>query len=360
MKKYYKDILKKIEEKGFVAYIVGGFVRNQILNINSEDIDIITNATPKDLKTIFTSIDASYEEYGAVKIKVNNHIIDITTFRRELSYNHGKPSKIEYTSSLEEDLKRRDFRINTLCMDSEENIIDLLDGIDDIKSRIIKTIRNADIELKEDPTRILRALRFMSTLDFNLDQSLIDYIVKNKEEITKINIVKRKEELDKLFATKKVKRFLDFIKLYDLEEYIGIKSNNFVETNTVIGVWSQLEITDNYVFSKYEKEQIKGIKSLLQKGSINKYDIYKKGLFICTVAGEILGINAKKINLIYTNLPIKGIIDIKVSSEEICNILNIKPGKYLGTIIKTIESEIIEETLKNEKSEIIKRLQELR
>ena len=359
MKKYYIDILKKIEDSGFIAYIVGGFVRDKLLNIESTDIDIITNATPKDLKQIFKNILSTYEEYGAVKVQINNHIIDITTFRKELSYKNGKPDKIEYTSSLEEDLKRRDFTINTLCMDRDGNIIDLLDAKEDIGSKIIKTIRSAQIELKEDPTRILRAIRLMSTLNFKLDQDIIDYIVKNKTEIKKINIIKRKEELEKIFSTKKVSIFLDFIKAYALEEYIGINVDidEFKETNTVIGVWSQLKIIEDYKFTRNEKEQIKAIKQIIQKGSIDQLDLYNKGLYICTVAAEILGKDTKKINLMYTNLPIKGIIDINIKSEEICKILDIKPSENLGKILKVLEKEILNNKLKNEKEEIIKRIE---
>lgn len=357
MDKYYLEILKKIEENGFVAYIVGGFVRDKILGINSKDIDIITNATPKDLKRIWKNIK-TYEEYGAVKLQIKNCIIDITTFRKELSYKNGKPNSILYINSLEEDLKRRDFLMNTLCMDSDENIIDLLDGKNDIENKIIRTIKDPKIEFEEDPSRILRALRFMSTLDFKLDNIILNYILSHKETLNKINITKRKEELDKLFKTKKVSNFLTFIKKYNLENQIGIKSNNFVETNTVIGIWSQLELTIDFPFNKQEKEQIKKIKRIIKNKKITKMDLYKEGNFICNVAAEILKIDSKELNLIYTNLPIKGIIDIEINCEEICNLLNIKPGKELGLILKSLEKEIIEGKLQNKKKDIIKWLKD--
>lgn len=358
MNKIYKDILKKIEDKGFVAYIVGGYVRDYILGLSTGDIDIITNATPKDLNNIFNNVKKIYNEYGAVKLQVKNKVIDITTFRSELSYKDNKPDKIEYTSSLEEDLKRRDFTMNTIVMDLDENIIDLMDGIKDLKNSLIKPVKDVNILFKEDKTRMLRALRFMSALDMKLDQSIIDYIVKNKKELLNINNSKMKEELDKLFKSKKCIRFLEFIKDYGLEEYIGIKSNNFKVTDTVIGSYSQLELLKDLPFTKYEKEQIKDIKELINKGTIDNYDIYKKGLYISQCAADILGISKKEINLIYTNLPIKGIIDINLKSEEICNILNIKPGKLLGDILHTLEKEIVLGSLENERDKLIERLSE--
>ena len=360
MKENYKKILKQIEKHGFKAYIVGGYVRDTILGIKSSDVDIITDAKPQELKKIFSNVLTIYNKYGSVKLKLKSKIIDITTFRRELSYKNGKPNKIEYTNILKEDLIRRDFKMNTLCMDSNGNIIDLLNGLKDIQNKKISCVRNTETELKEDPSRILRALRFMSELNFNLDQNIKNYIIKNKNQILKINPVKKKEELTKLFKTKKVKPFLDFIKLADLEKVIGIKSINFKETNTIIGVWSQLEVKSYYMFSKKEKEQIKKVKALIKKQKIDVFDLYNNGIFICTIAADILGLNKKELNLIYTNLPIKGIMDIDIKSEEIMNILNINPSKELGEIIKVIEKEIIKGKLKNEKEEIIKRLKELR
>lgn len=355
----YINILNKIENKGYVAYIVGGFVRDKLLNIESKDVDIITNATPKDLSHIFENL-VTYDEYGAVKLQLNNNLVDITTFRLELSYKNGKPDEVIYTNSLEEDIKRRDFTINTICMNSEGEIIDILDGKKDLDNKLIRTVRESNIEFKEDPSRLIRALRFMSVLDFKLDQDIIDYMVKNKEEFRRINSNKKKEELDKLFSSKKVSKFMNFIKDYGLEEYIGIKSNNYKETSYVIGAWSQLEVDDTIKFTKLEKEQINKVKNLVNKGSINKRDIYKNGIYISLIASDILGIDQKEINEIYKNLPIKSTIDIDIESNEILEILNIKPGKRLGITYKILENLILEGKLENNKESIKNKLNELR
>ena len=354
MEQTYINILKKIEENGFVAYIVGGYVRDFLLGINTTDVDITTNATPKDLKSIFKNIESEYLEYGAIKLHVNDQRVDITTFRKEITYVSGKPSEIEYTSSLEEDLKRRDFTINTLVMDSDFNIIDLLDAREDLNNRLIKTIRDVNIEFLEDSSRALRALRFMSALDLKLDKSIIDFIINNKDILKRINIVKKKEELDKLFKTRKVSKFMSFIKENELEEAIGFRVPlDFKETASVIGVYAQLDLIEDFVFTKYEKEQIKEIKSLLDKKNIDKIDVYEKGLYICTIASDILSISKRELNGIYASLPIRSVKDIDITSEEICNILQITPGKELGSVIKYIEKEIIKGTLNNSKEEII-------
>lgn len=360
MNKEIKEVLNKIEEKGFIAYIVGGYVRDYLLNIETKDIDLCTNATPKDLQKIFNNDVKTYEEYGAVKLHLKNSVIDITTFRRELEYENGKPTLIEYTSSLESDLLRRDFKINTLCMDKNLNIIDLLEGRSDLNNRIINTVKPVDISFTEDPSRILRSIRFMNELNFNLNNEIIEFIKFNKELIKKINPVKKKEELEKLFLRGNVTRFLRFIKEYELEEVLGIKAINYKETDNIIGVWSQLEVDASYSFTKNEKNQIKKVKELLKKGNIEIYDLYKYGLFCSSVAGNILGISKKNINLMYTSLPIKGIIDINIKSEEICEILGIGPSKKLGIIIKVLEREIVEGRIENTYEKIKEKLITLR
>ncbi len=351
MKKIYYNILDKIESSGFVAYIVGGYVRDHILNHKTKDIDIITNATPKDLTKIFEEVEKIYEDYGSIKLKIKNEIIDITTFRKELSYEKNLPVQIEYTSSLEEDLKRRDFKMNTICMNKHGEIIDLLNGIEDIKNKIISPVKDVNLLFKEDKSRIIRAIRFACELRFNLNDEIIKYIKNNKEDLSEINKLKVKEELEKLFLSKKINKFFDFLKKYDLESYLGVHVEKLKRTSYVIGLWAQIEATD-IPFTKNEKEQIKEIQELVNKKEITKYDIYKYGLYISCVAAENLGIPKKEINLIYTNLPIKGIIDINITSEEICKLLSIMPSKYLGDIIKRVEKEIIEGNIKNENEEI--------
>ena len=118
-------LLKKIEKSGFSAYIVGGFVRDYIMGRNSADVDIATNATPKQLREIFPNSSIAKEAYGSITVVLKKVRFEITTFRRELTYyNNRKPIEIEYIDDLLEDLKRRDFTINTICLDKEINIVD--------------------------------------------------------------------------------------------------------------------------------------------------------------------------------------------------------------------------------------------
>ena len=264
MNKEILNVLNKIENNGFVAYIVGGYVRDYLLKLPLSDVDIITNATPKDLSEIFDNIKKTYIEYGSVKLYINNQIIDITSMRKDLLYKNNKPVEIEYTNDVESDLKRRDFKMNTLLMDKDGNIIDLLGGKLDIYNKIITPVKEVNTLFMEDKTRVLRAVRFMTTLNMKLDASILNYIINNKEVFTKISNTKIKSELDKIFKSKRSGKFISFIKQYNLEEYIGIiPTNKFKSTHTLVSSYAQLKITRNLPFTKYEKESISKIKKLI-------------------------------------------------------------------------------------------------
>ena len=131
-------ILNILENNGYKAYIVGGYVRDKILNVKSNDIDIITNALPDEVCKIFNI--EHIDNFGSIKLKYNNYIFEVTTFRKEYYKNNDRrPYKVEYIDDLKEDLMRRDFTINSICIDKNGMYIDLLNGINDINNKIIIT-----------------------------------------------------------------------------------------------------------------------------------------------------------------------------------------------------------------------------
>ena len=190
------QILNKLEDNGYNAYIIGGYVRDKLLNIENNDIDICTSAYPNKIKELFNVIEDN-SKFGSLKILENNYIYEITTFRKD-TYTNNRYPRIEFTNSLDEDLKRRDFTINTICIDSDNNYIDLYNGIEDINKKVIKMVGDPNTKLKEDPLRILRAIRFAGKLNFSLNKELKDSIIENKELINTLSKNKIKEEVDKM------------------------------------------------------------------------------------------------------------------------------------------------------------------
>lgn len=349
---FIKEILKKIEDNGFKAYIVGGYVRDDLLKIHSLDIDICTSAREKDLMWIFYNAK-NVPKYGSVKLSNDKYNIDITTFRKEENLINGKPSSVTYIDNLEEDLGRRDFTINAMCYDSEFNLIDLVGGKRDLSNKIIRVIGNTKKKFDEDPLRILRALRFMTIYDFSLSKDIISYISEYPFKLSEISYNKRKYELDKIFASKNVFKFLNVLKKYNLEEYLGIKVKKIKRTGYSLGIWAQIEFDKEYPFTKIELENINKIRNIVNSKVLDKYTIYQNGNYVSTICASIMNKSVKSINNIYNKLTIKDRKDIDISSNEICEVLNIKPSKELGLILDDIEKQIIYGKIENKKENII-------
>ena len=219
------ELIKKIKDYGFDAYIVGGYVRDYIMGRESTDVDICTNAKPKDLIKIFNNAILPKEKYGAVTIMHKNVRYEITTYRRELKYENRRPVEIEYTGELLEDINRRDFTINSLCMDYNGNIIDLFDGKKDINKKIIKSLGDASLKFHEDPLRILRAIRFATVLNFNLDKEVINAIKINACYLKEISYDRKKMELNKIFSCKNKKYGFKLINSLTLSPVAYISSS---------------------------------------------------------------------------------------------------------------------------------------
>ncbi|MDD2435579.1 MAG: hypothetical protein PHO63_04935 [Bacilli bacterium] len=347
-------VLKIIIDKGYKAYIVGGYPRDLYLNRKSADVDICTNASPKELKEIFKDIILPSNAYGSVTVVSNNIRFEITTFRKEIKYENNRlPVKIKYIDNLLDDLKRRDFTINTLCMDHDGNIIDLLNGRVDLDNKIIRVVGNARYKLKEDCLRILRAIRFATILDFDLDDNLKKAIKRYGYLLRRLSYFRKKEELDKIFSSPNVLKGIKLIKELELEKYLELSNlDDLVVTTSIIGIWAQLDVLDIYHFNSNERELIIKINELKDKNILDKYNLYQYGLYIASIVGEIKGINKKLITKEYNELAIYNQKDIDINGKEISSLLNKEPGQYLKEVFNDIELKIINNELKNKKSDI--------
>ena len=170
-------LIKKFTEHNYKAYIVGGFVRDYLLGRESQDVDVCTNATPKEIKEVFPDSFLPTDDYGSVVVNQYGIRFEITTFRKEFNYeNHRRPIEIEYIDDLYQDLLRRDFTINAICIDENGEVIDFLGGRDDLNRKLIRTVGDADERFEQDALRILRAIRFATILDFQLDGDVVEAI----------------------------------------------------------------------------------------------------------------------------------------------------------------------------------------
>lgn len=355
MLKQALKILNKIEENGHKAYIVGGFVRDYVLGINSIDVDIATSATPKEIMDIFQGSVLPKEEYGSVTIYIKNDRFEITTFRKEIKYiNNRKPIEIEYINSLLEDLNRRDFIMNTLCMDKNGNILDLLGGKRDIERKIINTVGDSNYKFSQDSLRILRAIRFATILNFQLSDDVKSAIINNKSLLRTLSYSRKKQELDKIFSSTNSKYGVNLLLELGLDKELEIYNLDKINLcNDIISIWASLDVSDKYKqeFSSSEKAIMKDVKEVLNKG-ISNYTLYRYGLYINQIVANMLNIDRSQIVGIYEGLPIKSRKEIDIRAADIEIVLNKKAGPYFKDIFTNLEKEILDGKLENNKERI--------
>ncbi|MBQ3074822.1 MAG: tRNA nucleotidyltransferase [Clostridia bacterium] len=178
-----KEALEKLGAAGHEAWLVGG-VRDLLLRREVHDWDLTTSATPDEIKKVFAdySLNLVGEKFGTVTVHYGTCFLDITTFRKEGEYrDHRHPSGVTFTKNLFDDLKRRDFTINSIVYHPEKGFRDFFCGRRDLKKRWIRAIGDADARFNQDAVRILRALRFSAVLGFDIEEKTKLAIHRNKE-----------------------------------------------------------------------------------------------------------------------------------------------------------------------------------
>lgn len=199
------EILNVLEKSGFEAYLVGGCVRDTLMERPFHDTDITTNALPEQIievfrnyKTIPTGI-----KHGTVTVISEGVPYEITTYRIDGQYSDSRrPDSVEFTSSLREDLARRDFTINAVAMNSDGEISDPFGGSEDIKNGIIRCVGSPQKRFSEDALRIMRAVRFSSQLGFRIEPQTAEAVHNMKDRLKNISAERIREELDKLICGK--------------------------------------------------------------------------------------------------------------------------------------------------------------
>ena len=353
-------LLKELTSHDYKAYIVGGFVRDYLLGRESQDIDVCTNATPKEIKEVFEDSFLPTEDYGSVVVNKYGVRFEITTFRKEFSYqDHRKPVEIQYIDDLYQDLLRRDFTINAICIDENGEVIDFLGGRDDLERKLIRTIGDAADRFQEDALRILRAIRFATVLDFQLDSSVSSAILETRHLLSELSYQRKKEELDKMFASGHADKGIDLLLQYHLDKNLELEKLSQVEnTDSVIGIWSVLDVDLLYPFSNNEKEMMADIRKVMSLNNLDPMALYEYGLYVNSVAGEMKGLDKKKITESYNALIIHSRSDLDVTSEEIMECLDREPGEYLSDIYEDIEREVLYRRLPNQKQKLLSYIKE--
>lgn len=244
------EVLQEIQKNGFEAYIVGGCVRDLIMDRMPNDWDITTNAEPEKITAIFS--DSFYEnDFGTVGVKVekflNNgnlkpdrehDVIEVTTYRIETTYSdRRRPDEIKFAKTLQEDLSRRDFTMNAIALslknEKDFEIVDLYGGQNDIQNKIIRTVGNADERFNEDALRIMRAIRFHAQLGFEIEKNTFQALEKNISLVDHVALERIKDEFSKIIMSDNPAEGVDMMQktgllsyvIPELEKGVGVSQN---------------------------------------------------------------------------------------------------------------------------------------
>lgn len=195
-------ILNKLKENQFEGYAVGGCVRDSVLGRIPKDWDITTSAKPEQVKQIFRKTVDTGIQHGTVTVIIQGEGFEVTTYRVDGVYeDHRHPEKVEFTPNLEEDLKRRDFTINAMAYNPERGIVDLFDGMGDIRKKCIRCVGNPEERFSEDALRMLRGIRFAGQLGFDIEEKTLEAVGKLSDTIEKVSAERIRVELTKLLLS---------------------------------------------------------------------------------------------------------------------------------------------------------------
>lgn len=198
---YVDTVFNILNNHGYEAYIVGGCVRDFLLGRTPHDFDITTNAKPFEIIDVFKGFHVIETglQHGTVTVVVEKTPVEITTYRIDGTYSDSRhPDSVEYTSHLKDDLSRRDFTINAMAYDNNDNLVDEFSGLQDLNNKLIRCVGNPQSRFSEDALRIFRAIRFSSQLNFSIEENT-SYMVHNlKDTLKKISVERIAIELNKL------------------------------------------------------------------------------------------------------------------------------------------------------------------
>lgn len=379
-------IMKEIEANGYEAYFVGGCVRDTLLGKDIHDIDITTSALPDEIEAIFPLTFDVGKQFGTIVVVHHHENYEVTTFRVESDYSDSRhPDAIHFVRNLVEDTMRRDFTINALAVNSEGEVFDFHNGQDDLRHRIIRAVGDAHERFDEDALRMMRAIRFASQLDFEIDTQTFNAIQKLAPKIQYVSVERLRIELSKLLQGKAVITYLPLLLGSGLSKYLpslGELTNEHIQSivrqlkhyhdqkidypETI--AWftlvqtMQLSRANAMKFLREWKHsnefiQIIGdlisLQELQRAGSLNKWELYQYSQAVISLYQQYYQLQYKEtVNWeeTYNALPIHQRQELCINGQDIIRLFNLKKGgAIIGKILSELEYQVVVHDYPNER-----------
>lgn len=375
------QIITKLNEITPQAYLIGGVVRDYLLKVPFNDIDIATSATPEQVLQLFPNAIQEFADYGCITIKEDDMIFEITTFREEV-YNKKsrKPSEIHYSRKLLDDINRRDFTINALAMPKSMVLVDLVGGERDIKNKVIRVIGVPKNRFKEDPLRILRGLSLMAKFNFSIERKTLKGMIKRRKNLNEIANVKLTAEFVNILTQPYGKKTIKLM----IKKQLFKQVNNYHHWLTLIyKKYDKLSIMEKFIIlcklnpsvlenSCFNKETTTKIKEIIEisktieNNLITEYEVYKyplNDLISADLINSILiknyPLQTKKIKELSENKVINQRSDIVVNPQVIIEFAGGKTGSFVNDIMIQLEKDITTKRINNNLNETTTKIKEL-
>lgn len=368
------EVLKLIEQNGYEAFFVGGFVRDYILGNSYNDIDIATNALPNQISNIFKVVNTGIK-YNSVTIEYNGYLFETTTYRIETAYIDNRHPTYIVGKALLDDLKRRDFTINAMAMDKNLIIIDVFGGKEDLKNGLIKTVNDPQLRFTEDALRMLRAAYFSAKLGFQIENNTLLAMRKCGHLIQNLSKDRICWELEKLINSPNQELGIKYLIDTNIAPYLGDFKTAiylYAEKNLKALTWSEFlalcyyEKVDDLNELHFKSNVNSIVKSVIlsarskRKNDFDRMDLFDFGLDIILSANKVNHIlhNSKDYSELikkeFNKMPISSLGQLAVRGQDIIDSITITDNRQINIILKEIKRLVLFEKLDNDKECILK------
>lgn len=382
-----KPLLEQLKHHGYQAYYVGGCVRDYIMERPIHDIDITTSATPDEVEALFDKTIPVGKEHGTINVVYQGENYEITTFRAEAEYtDHRRPSEVYFVRELYEDVKRRDFTMNALAMDTDYQLHDYFNGRADIHHKLIRTVGEAQERFDEDALRILRGLRFQAQLGFDIEQATYTAMKANCSSLEYLSVERVVVELRKLLSGDEAPRsyrnmadmeafnYLPYFNHYDMNKMQVVEPLAFTTFLAILNVQQPLEMPLAHLkISNDEKKEVAKLTAMIQvlpslttKKQLRTYiyDYGAKEAKMCfllqesLIANDIaaaspLIFNMQTIEEIAQQLPIRQRNELDVTGKDLMSHTGLKGGKWVKHALRELELAVVNEQVINQQKALL-------
>jgi tRNA nucleotidyltransferase (CCA-adding enzyme) len=378
-----EPILTRLIEAGYQAYIVGGSVRDYLLNTPINDIDIATSAKPEQVIALFPQVIPVGIEHGTVIVRDHHTSFEVTTLREETTYSdHRHPDAVHFVTDVVKDLARRDFTMNAIALTESGELIDPFGGQDCIINKQIQAVGNAEARFNEDPLRMLRAIRFSSQLGFTIEQKTKHALLSNLPLIREVSIERIQVELEKFFQGTYLTEALTLTETKQLLVHLPFFKEKSVMiealTNVTMSFYRLIDafvymclnhddVTLTAIYKSYRLSNVQKREGRLLLEAIERYQqkeplalivyhlpshLYERFSDLVARSGlDALSLVALK--QAHQALPIHSKQDIALKGNDLIQLFpERKRGKWIGEMLDQLETNIVTGNLPNQREQL--------